>query len=137
MSERQFVVFKLGEEEFAVPISQVREIMNYIPPTRIPGASDFMQGVINLRGNLLPIIDLGMKLNIKTTDNMDKHIVINDIGAKLVGAVVDQVAEVTSLKEEDIETAPVDVSEGKNYISGIAKMKNRLLILLDFKKLMN
>lgn len=137
MLEEQFVVFHLGQEEYAVKISQVKEIINYTTPTKIPSYMDAMLGVINLRDKLLPIIDLGQKIRIDSLKKIEeKKIIIFDNEKVAFGAVVDEVTEVLKIQEENIEKINTDVNQTSKYVLGIAKENGRLLILLDLSMLM-
>jgi purine-binding chemotaxis protein CheW len=136
MIEDQFVVFHLGEEEYAVQISQVKEIINYTMPTRIPSSMVDMLGVINLRNKLLPIVDLGQKIGIESEKKInEKKIIIIDSGKETFGVIVDEVAEVLKIQQENIEGVGTDISQGNKYILGIAKENKRLLLLVDLKTL--
>jgi purine-binding chemotaxis protein CheW len=138
MSETiQVVSFKLGSEEYGVDIAQVQEINRMVAVTHVPRAPQFMEGVINLRGQLIPIIDLRTRFGMPRTEHT-KHtrIVVTEIGAKRVGMVVDSVSEVLRLPVDQIEAAP-DMITGVDteYIRGVGKIEDRLIILLDLAKI--
>ncbi|MEE9594084.1 MAG: chemotaxis protein CheW [Candidatus Hydrothermarchaeales archaeon] len=145
--ELQLVAFKLGKEEFGVEISQVREIIKLTEVTQIPNTPEFMEGVINLRGTITPVIDLRKALNITEGDDTDAmRIVIveqeNELAKtrqdhNIVGMVVDDVSEVMRLKKDDIDSNAMLQSEiSTEYIRGVGKLENRLLILLDLNKVL-
>jgi len=147
--ELQIVAFKLGKEEFGVEISQVREIIKMTAVTEIPNTPEFMEGVINLRGTITPVIDLRRALGIASEqERADMRIVIveqeNDTAKArhdntIVGMVVDDVSEVMRLKQGDIDTNPMmqsDSDVSTEYIRGVGKLENRLLILLDLNRVL-
>jgi purine-binding chemotaxis protein CheW len=138
MSEStQVVSFKLGPEEYGVDIAQVQEINRMVAVTNVPRAPVFMEGVINLRGQLIPIIDLRTRFGMPRAEHTkNTRIVVTEIGTKRVGMVVDSVSEVLRLPLDAIEPAP-DMITGVDteYIRGVGKMDDRLIILLDLAKI--
>lgn len=135
----QLVTFSIGEEEFGVDILKVQEIIRTMEITKVPRAPAFVEGVINLRGKVIPIIDLRRRFNLapKRHDKNTRIIdcVINNI---LVGFVVDAVAEVLRIPSNTIEPPPPVVAGiGSDYISGVGQLKDRLLIMLDLDKLLS
>lgn len=135
MVEQQYVVFRLGQEEYAVPISQVKEITEYKQATRLPNYSPYVEGIINLRGKLIPVINLAQKLGIESDIITDKRIMIIDTEKRDVGIVVDEVKEVIRLQDNSIESTKNNLTEGNINIKGIGKYNGRLLILIDLKSL--
>lgn len=138
--ELQVVIFKLGNEEYCVPVSQVREIQNYIPPTRIPDTPVFVEGVINLRGQIIPVIDLKKRFNIGIIEKTpDTCFIVVDMKDETLGILVDSVSEVVTLSKEIFEPPPAKVVSSINtsYISGVGKLPNRLLIALDLEKILS
>lgn len=137
--EVQMIIFRLGNEEYCVPITCVQEIIMSQETTKIPRAPKFVEGVINLRGHIIPIID-GLKkfeLNDETqTKNNQARIMVLDLNSKTIGLVVSDVSEVIHLKTEDIEATPVDTGDEDEFIWGIGKFNNRLLILIDPLKIL-
>jgi purine-binding chemotaxis protein CheW len=138
MSETvQVVSFKLGPEEYGVDIAQVQEINRMVAVTNVPRAPVFMEGVINLRGQLIPIIDLRTRFGMPRAEHTkNTRIVVTEIGGKRVGMVVDSVSEVLRLPLDAIEPAP-DMITGVDteYIRGVGKIDDRLIILLDLAKI--
>ncbi len=138
MSEStQVVSFKLGPEEYGVDIAQVQEINRMVAVTKVPRAPVFMEGVINLRGQLIPIIDLRTRFGMPRAEHTkNTRIVVTEIGTKRVGMVVDSVSEVLRLPLDAIEPAP-DMITGVDteYIRGVGKIDDRLIILLDLAKI--
>lgn len=129
----QVVSFALGSEEYGVDIAQVQEINRMVTITHVPRAPHFMEGVINLRGQLIPIIDLRTRFGMpRSEQSKNTRIVVTEIGSKRVGMVVDSVSEVLRIPVEEIEDAP-DMIAGVDteYIRGVGKIGDRLIILLD------
>lgn len=138
--KEQLVAFKLAGEEYAININEVREIIKIVPVTRIPGTSDFINGVINLRGQIISVIDLEKRLNLQVKEpDKDSRIVIVEIGDQLVGMIVDFVSEVMWLQVKDIKPAPPALAKKikLSYLRGVGVISNRLLILLDLGKLLS
>jgi purine-binding chemotaxis protein CheW len=129
----QVVSFRLGSEEYGVDISQVQEIIRMVEITHVPRAPHFMEGVINLRGQLIPIIDLRTRFGMSRIDaTKSTRIIVTEIGSKRVGIVVDSVSEVLNIPLENIEEAPEMIAGiGTEYIQGVGKMNDRLIIMLD------
>ena len=139
MSEMQFVVFKLGREEYCVNIMQVQEIGPYQEPVKVPNTPDFVEGVMNLRGSVIPVLSLKKRFNIKgqeLTENT-RTIVIN-FGDKQIAFIVDDASEVLTLDTADIQETPELIAGiERKYITGIGKRGDRLLIILDLSFLLN
>ncbi|HKE37167.1 MAG TPA: chemotaxis protein CheW [Candidatus Baltobacteraceae bacterium] len=129
----QLVSFRLGGEEYGVNIAQVQEIIRMVEITHVPRAPRFMEGVINLRGQLIPIIDLRTRFGMSRIDpTKSTRIVVTEIGNKRVGIVVDSVSEVLNIPIENVEDAPEMVAGvGTEYIQGVGKLGERLIIMLD------
>ncbi len=135
---RQLVCFRLGEENFGVDIENVQEINRMVDITKIPQAPVFVDGVINLRGQIIPVIDLRTRFGFPRLEDESKEtrIVVVETQSVTVGLVVDAVTEVLRLSQEKIEEAP-DITSNidAQYIEGVAMMDERLLILLDTNKI--
>jgi purine-binding chemotaxis protein CheW len=129
----QVVSFQLASEEYGVDISQVQEIIRMVEITHVPRAPRFMEGVINLRGQLIPIIDLRTRFGMARAEHTKStRIVVTEIGSKRVGMVVDSVSEVLNIPLENVEDAPDMIAGvGTEYIQGVGKVNDRLIILLD------
>ena len=136
--ELQVVVFQVAEEHYAVDISGVREILRLPEITRVPHSPTFVEGVINPRGTVIPVIDLHKRFGIAQRDSTnDTRVMVLNVAESLVGAIVDSVSEVMTFTEEQIE--PVDrlsVTISAEYITGVAKVDDRLVILLDYEKVL-
>lgn len=135
----QVVSFKLGAEEYGVDIAQVQEINRMVAVTHVPRAPEFMEGVINLRGQLIPIIDLRSRFGMPRAEHTkNTRIVVTEIGAKRVGMVVDSVSEVLRLATDQIEDAPEMITGvDTEYIRGVGKIEDRLIILLDLARVIS
>jgi len=129
----QFVSFIVADEEFGVDILTVQEIIRPVEITRVPHAPDFVEGVINLRGRILPIIDLRTRLGFPERDrDEDTRILVVELEDQTVGFVTDSVREVLRVEESTIEPAPdLAVNIDTHFLRGVAKLEDRLLILLD------
>ncbi len=135
----QLVTFSIGEEEFGVDILKVQEIIRTMEITKVPRAPEFVEGVINLRGKVIPIIDLRRRfgLSSKVHDNHTRIIVI-EINSMIVGFVVDSVSEVLRIPVSTVEPPPPVVAGlDSDYINAVGKLQDRLLILLDLDKLLS
>ncbi|BDV01391.1 chemotaxis protein CheW [Thermodesulfomicrobium sp. WS] len=135
----QLVTFRIGEEEFGVNILQVQEIIRMLDITKVPKAPDFVEGVINLRGKVIPIIDLRKRFGLpaRERDKMSRIIVV-EIGTTVVGFIVDAVSEVLRLPASTVEPPPPVVAGlDAEYISGVGKLDDRLLIMLDMDRLLS
>jgi purine-binding chemotaxis protein CheW len=139
MNEIQLVVFDLASEHYGVDISDVREIMRMQNITKVPGAMSYVEGVINLRGKVLPVLDLRKRLGLKVADQTEEsRIVVVDIADGEVGVIVDAVTEVLRVPNASIEPPSSMVAQGNSdYLRGIAKLTDRLIILLDLNKLLS
>lgn len=129
----QLVVFKLGREEYGVSILQVQEIKRITEITRVPHSPDYIKGVMNLRGSVLPVIDLKKRLNLPQAEYTDDtRIIIIKVEDINVGMIVDAVSEVTTIDQNNIEPPQAVVGGiAADYLSGVGKLENRLLILLN------
>ena len=135
--EFHLVTFNLGEE-YGVPINQVQEIVRVGGITMVPNSPAYMEGVINLRGKVLPVLNLRKRLKLSVSNiSKDSRIVVTEVGSKVIGLLVDAVSHVIKVPSELVETAPEEVLEvDTDYITGVGKLQNRLVILLDLEKLL-
>lgn len=135
---REFLTFKLGNEDYGIDILKVREIRGHDPVTPIANAPDFIKGVINLRGEIVPIVDLRVKLNLTpSADSALSVVIILNLGARVIGMVVDSVSEVLALGPGQIRPAPeLDAAIGTEYLVGLGTVEGRMLILVDIERLM-
>jgi purine-binding chemotaxis protein CheW len=134
----QLVSFKMGNEEFGIDILNVKEINRMVNITKIPNSPEYVEGIINLRGQVIPVIDLRTKLGMpkKEADN-DTRIVVVDIEGRTVGFLVDAVSEVLRIPK-NITEAPPELTTGINseYITAVGKLEDRLLTMIDLNKVM-
>ena len=135
----EYLAFTLGQEEYGIDIQKVSEIRSYDKPTRIANAPPFVKGVVNLRGIIVPIVDMRIKFGLGTPsyDQFTVVIILN-IGERVVGMVVDRVSDVTTLLPEQIKPAP-DMGHALNtdYVIGLGTLEQRMLILVDIDQLMS
>ena len=139
VSRLEVVTFKLGEEEYGIDIQKVQELRGYDAVTRIANAPDYIKGVVNLRGIIVPIIDMRIKFKLgePTYDQFTVVIVLN-IGGRVVGMVVDSVSDVITLTGEQIKPAPEMGSVlDADYLIGLGTLEERMLILVDIDRLMS
>ena len=136
--ERQLVVFQLGAELYGVEISRVHEIIRLQTVTRVPRAPSFVEGVINLRGKVIPVVDLRRRFGLPSAQHTRaSRIVVVEIGDQVVGMVVDSVSEVLRVSGTTVEPpSPVVAGVDSEYIHGIAKLPERLVILLDLDRVL-
>ena len=136
---REYLTFRLDREEYGIDILKVQEIRGYEPPTRIANAPNFIKGVVNLRGTIVPIVDMRLKFNCSKAeyDSFTVVIILN-LRARIVGIVVDSVSDVMELPTENLKAAPdVDSVIGNDAVLGLGSLGERMLILLDIEKLMS
>ncbi len=134
----EFLTFRLGEEEYGIDILKVQEIRSYEQPTRIANAPSFIKGVVNLRGVIVPIVDLRVKLNCASVEyNSFTVVIVLNVKGRVVGAVVDSVSDVLELGSGTIKPAPeMHTSVDTSFITGIGSVNDRMLILMDIEGLM-
>ncbi|MBB3118120.1 chemotaxis protein CheW [Pseudoduganella violacea] len=135
----EYLAFTLGQEEYGIDIQKVSEIRSYETPTRIANAPEFVKGVVNLRGLIVPIVDMRIKFNLGTPNyNQFTVVIILNIGSRVVGMVVDSVSDVTTLEPEQIKAAPeMGSTINTEHIVGLGTLEERMLILVDIDKLMS
>jgi purine-binding chemotaxis protein CheW len=135
----EFLTFRLGHEEYGIEILKVQEIRSYEPPTRIANSAPFFKGVVNLRGVIVPIVDLRLKFGCDSAEyNAFTVVIVLNIRGRVVGAVVDSVSDVLELPSEAVRPAPeIDAAVDTSYITGIANVTDRMLILMDIESLMS
>ena len=133
----QYLTFKIGDEVFALEVSQVREVLDMSRITRVPRAPDFMRGVINVRGSVVPVVDLRLKFGLTRTENtVDTRIVVMEINldgeSTVMGALADSVDEVIELEPTHIENPPrIGMRWRTEFIKGIGKRDDKFIIILD------
>jgi purine-binding chemotaxis protein CheW len=135
----EFLTFRLGAEEYGIDILKVQEIRSYEPPTRIANAPAFVKGVVNLRGVIVPIVDLRLKLGCETAEfNSFTVVIVLNVKGRVIGAVVDGVSDVLELSGDTIKPAPeMHTAVDTSFITGIGSVNDRMLILMDIEGLMS
>lgn len=138
-ASRDFLTFTLGDENYAIDILKVKEIRGYENPTKIANAPAFIKGVINLRGDIVPIVDLRIKFNLgKAIYDEFTIVIVLHIHNRIVGVVVDSVSDVVSLGADDIKPAPdFGVAFDNRYLLGLASIHEQMIILVDIDELIS
>ena len=139
--EIQLVIFRLREEEFGVEINSVVEISRMLDITRLPEAPGFIEGVVNLRGQVIPVVDLAKQFHLPPQAERPKtaRVVVIEVGGETLGLLVDDVPEVLRVPENEIE-APPELVQGdakSDYVKGVAKFGERLVVVLDLNRLLS
>ena len=135
----KFLTFQLQDEEYGLEILKVREIMGILNITPVPQTPDYIKGVINLRGAVIPVVDLRLKFSLQEDEYDQKTcIIVVDVGGVMMGIVVDTVSEVMDIEAADIERAPsFGASLNTDYILGMGKVEEKVKILLDINKVLS
>lgn len=142
-TEGKFLIFRLAEEEYGIGILRIKEIIGVMPITSVPRTPDFVEGVINLRGKVIPIVNLRLRFGMEQIELTDKTcIIVVEItgGAEsiLIGIIVDSVSEVVNVPSDQIEEVPpLGGNIDTKYILGMAKMEEKVKILLDIDRVLN
>lgn len=136
---REYLTFRLDQEEYGIDILKVQEIRGYEPPTRIAHAPEFIKGVVNLRGTIIPIVDMRLKFNCSKAEyNSFTVVIILNLRNRVVGIVVDSVSDVMELAADNVKAAPdIESVIDNDCILGLGSVGERMLILLDIEKLMS
>ena len=139
LETREFLAFKLGTEEYGIDILKVQEIRGYEKPTRMANVPEFIKGVVNLRGIIVPIIDMRIKFNMTTVEyNEFTVVIILTVSGRVLGIVVDGVSDVTTLTLDQIKAAPdFSTNLDTSYVIGLGTVDERMLILMDIERLMS
>ncbi len=134
--EDQYIIFHLGKEEFGIQIARAHEIVMMKKITQLPQSSDFIEGVINLRGDLIVIIDLRKRFQLEANISSETRIIIIEIDGVKTGLIVDSISEVLRIQKDKISDPPQEISGIRDdYIDGIGMVDDRLIILLKLKKI--
>ena len=136
--ELHIVGFQVGRETYGVPIASLHEIVRVTEITSVPDSPDYIEGVINLRGKIVSVIDLRKRFGAKQINNNRKNrILVVELNGRLTGLIVDAASDVLKIPENDVEAAPAVFQEGGlNCVTGLGKYKGRLIVLLDMNKLL-
>ena len=135
----QWVTFKLQDETYGINVMQVQEVLRYTDIAPVPGSPDYVLGIINLRGNVVTVIDTRSRFGLEPAEVTDNsRIVIIEAERQVIGILVDSVAEVVYLKQSEVDTAPnVGTDESARFIQGVSNRDGELLILVDLNKLLS
>ena len=136
--DMQLVTFTLGQEEYGVDINKVREIIRLVDITKVPKAPAFVEGLNNLRGSVVPIVDLRKRFEISSNDDKNKmRIMVVDVNEKTIGVIVDSVSEVLLLAGENIQDVPSTISSGVDgrFLQAVGKVNEKLMQLLDLDRI--
>ncbi len=135
----QFLTFTIGEEEYGVDIMKVREVKGWSETTRLPNTPEYMRGVLNLRGIVIPIFDLRMRFGGGMTEAKEKHvIVIMAVGDRIAGVLVDTVSDILSTNSNEIKAAPnTEIPVDDQFVTGLIAVEERMVVVLDMEKLLD
>ncbi|WP_432408844.1 chemotaxis protein CheW [Wukongibacter sp. M2B1] len=138
MAEKQYVIFNLGNEQYGVDIMNVKEISEFRESTKVPSAPYFVDGIINLRGEIIPIVNLKKRFEIEDDKiDSDTRIIVINLNGRNVGFVVDEASQVLRINNDDIDPAPEIIAGiDKQYINGVGKVEDKIIILLDLEKIL-
>jgi purine-binding chemotaxis protein CheW len=137
IDDQQIVNFTIGEVNYGVPVDQVREVRDIQAVTPVPGAPSYIEGVTNLRGQIITVMDLRKRLNIETTERKDEQIIVIEMDKATVGVVVDSVTEVSTISGADIEKHMQATTRLDSYIIGVGKQGKQLIVILDLAKIVS
>jgi purine-binding chemotaxis protein CheW len=137
-TSRELISFRIGEQEFCVDIMVVREIRGWTPATPLPRAPSYLCGVINLRGAVLPIVDLAARLGFDATDPTQRHVIIvAQIGKQVVGMLVDAVSDILTVSDEIVQPPPDVASEMvRNFVTGLLAIDGRMISLISLDRIL-
>ena len=132
---RELITFRIGRQDFCVDIMSVREIRGWTPATPLPRSPGFMKGVINLRGAVLPIVDLGARLGLQTSEPTARHVImVAHIGGRTVGLLVDAVSDIIQLTDDAVQATPdVASDQVRTFVKGIFAVDGRMISLLELE----
>ncbi|MDX5393299.1 MAG: chemotaxis protein CheW [Caulobacteraceae bacterium] len=135
---RELIAFRIGDQEFCVDIMSVREIRGWAPATPLPRTPSFVKGVINLRGAVLPIIDLGARLGLKTSEPTARHVImVVNIGERTVGLLVDAVSDIINMSDDLVQATPdVASDQVKTFVKGLFALEGRMVSLIALDRVL-
>jgi purine-binding chemotaxis protein CheW len=133
---REIVSFRLSEQDFCIDIMNIREIRGWTPPTPLPHSPDYVRGLINLRGSVLPIVDLSRRLGLSTREATSRDVIIVVmVDDQLIGLVVDGVSDILTVKQDEFQPTPsIGSDTAQGYVQGIMAIDGRMIRLLDLKR---
>lgn len=131
--QSELIAFRIGSQEFCVDIMSVREIRGWTPATPLPRSPSYMKGVINLRGTVLPIIDLGARFGLTTSEPTARHVImVAHVGGRMVGLLVDAVSDILQMSETSVQPTPdVASDQVKTFVKGIFSIDGRMISLIE------
>jgi purine-binding chemotaxis protein CheW len=133
---RQLITFQIGEQKLGVDIMAIREIRAWTPTTMLPHVPSYVRGVVNLRGTVLPVIDLGSRLGWGDCDPTSRHVIIViKIGEQLQGLIVDAVNDIVSIDEANLQPVPATDTDGSEFLEGITSIEDQMVMILNLDKL--
>lgn len=135
---RELIAFRIGDQEFCVDIMSVREIRGWVAATPLPRSPSYVKGVINLRGAVLPIIDLGARLGLKTTEPTARHVImVVNLGERTIGLLVDAVSDIINLTDDAVQPTPdVASDQVKTFVKGLFSVEDRLVSLIALDRVL-
>lgn len=138
VARRELIAFKVGEQIFCVDIMAVREIRGWTPATPLPRAPSYMRGVINLRGAVLPIVDLGSRLGLQTTEATARHVImVVHIGGRTVGLLVDAVSDIVTITDDVVQPTPDIASDQvKTFVRGLFALDGKMVSLIALDRVL-
>jgi purine-binding chemotaxis protein CheW len=137
IDDQQIVNFTIGQVDYGVPVDQVREVRDMQAVTPVPGAPSYVDGVTNLRGQIITVMDLRRRLNIEEIERKDDKIIVIELGKLAVGVVVDTVTEVSTIAGEDIEEQMQATTKFDKYLVGVGKQGEKLVVILNLAKIIS
>jgi len=139
MVESQYVVFSINDQIFGIEISKIREVLSYRKITPLPHVKGFVKGVINLRGIILPVFDLGEKFNFARNDYSPYHVIIvMELAGRVMGVIVDEISDVVEIAPEEFQTTGnLPTTLQREYLKGVGKKNDTMIILLDIDRLLS
>jgi purine-binding chemotaxis protein CheW len=137
IDDQQIVNFTIGEVDYGVPVEQVREVRDMQAVTPVPGAPSYVEGVTNLRGQIITVMDLRTRLNLQKKEGGGEKIIVIELGKVAVGVVVDAVTEVSTIAGADIERHMQVTKQLEDYLVGVGKQEEKLVVILDLHKIIS
>ncbi|MDD2388438.1 MAG: chemotaxis protein CheW [Desulfobacterales bacterium] len=139
MVEAQYVVFSINEQIFGIEISKIKEVLSYRKITPLPHVQGFVKGIINLRGMILPVFDLGKKFNFVRGDYSPYHVIIvMEISGRVMGVIVDEITDVVEIFSEELQTTEnLPTTLRRDYLNGVGKKNDEMIILLNIDRLLS
>lgn len=138
-TEKQLIIFSVGDEEYGLDVLRVQEIIRYVSPTKIPHAEDFVEGVINFRGEVIPVISLRKRFGLLPQANDEfSVIIVLEMNGKIVGLTVDRVSDILNIPEEKVQEAPeLSCRPETKFLKAMGKLGNRLIMILNLDMIMS